>query len=122
MVGLGLLPGTMSSAASAVSDDGSLVFGTAGGAPGVSSTFVWDAVHGMRDLEAVLTGEFGLDLMGWRLSSVNDISADNRTLVGAGINPSGNPEGFVIVVPEPAGAGGVTALLSAALLRRRCRP
>jgi probable HAF family extracellular repeat protein len=119
MVGLGLLPGTTSSAASAVSDDGSVVFGTTSTGATAGSPFVWDASHGMRDLEAVLNGNFGVNLAGWHLSSVNDISTDNRTLVGQGINPNGNYEGFVIVVPEPAGAGGVAVLLSAALVRRR---
>jgi probable HAF family extracellular repeat protein len=119
MVGLGLLPGTTSSRAEAVSEDGSLVFGTTRTSTTDGPAFVWDAAHGMRNLQSVLANEHGLNLGGWRLSGVTDLSADNLTLVGNGINPGGYFEGFVIVLPEPAGVIALAAVSLASLLRKR---
>jgi uncharacterized membrane protein len=121
MTALGVLPGTTSGRAEAVSDDGSLVFGTTGVATTNGPAFVWDAAHGMRNLEAVLTNDYGLNLAGWRISAVYDLSADNLTLVGNGVNPNGNFEGFVIALPEPAALGALSMLAASVLLRRRRR-
>ena len=60
-----------------------------------TSALIWDATHGMRSLQTVFTDEFGLDLTGWRLGTATGISDDGLTIVGTGINPDGNFEGWV---------------------------
>jgi hypothetical protein len=42
----------------------------------------------MRPLQLVLTS-MRIDSTGWRLWNAYDLSADGRTIVGAGINPHG---------------------------------
>lgn len=61
-----------------------------------SEAFVWDAWHGTRSLQQVLTHEFGLggDLQGWRLENAFGISADGSTIVGEGRNPQGQQEAW----------------------------
>jgi probable HAF family extracellular repeat protein len=97
---LGILPGSSSidSRANAVTPDGSIAVGRALDASGANRAFIWDAEHGMRDLAAVLTGEQGLVLTGWVLSEATGISSvvDGAfTVVGRGVNPQGNAEGWV---------------------------
>lgn len=102
MTGLGDLPGgDFFSSASAVSADGSVVVGQGTGANGEVAV-IWDSLNGMRDLRDVLVGDFGLDLTGWTLRYVSDISSDGTVIVGTGINPNGDYEAFRAVVPEPS--------------------
>jgi hypothetical protein len=77
-----------------VSGDGTLVVGAGETAQGVEA-FVWDSIHGMRSLQDLLTQDFGLDLTGWRLFEATGISADGRTIIGNGYNPSGTTEGWI---------------------------
>lgn len=104
-----------------VTDDGTLVVGTVFSP--LQTAFIWNAVHGMRDLGQVLTDEHSIDLAGWRLTSAEDISADGRVIVGTGINPDGHVEAWVFVVPEPSGLGiavvGSLAFLAAGARKRR---
>ncbi len=76
----------------AVSGDGSVIGGSIRNGEGVSKAFIWDTVRGMRDLRSALEDDFGLDLGGWHLTAVTDISDDGLTLVGTGRNPSGQRE------------------------------
>jgi probable HAF family extracellular repeat protein len=107
MVLLGLLPGVIdgATAAYAVSADGSVIVGDSfDNSEGVGIAFIWDPVQGMRSLRDVLIGEYGLDLTGWTLTTANGISADARTIVGTGLNPSGQNEAWIAVLPEPSTA------------------
>lgn len=72
--------GSGTSRALSVSGDGSLVVGRSG-----SQAFIWDATHGMRDLEALLTLA-GVDLQGIDLNEASSISHDGETIVGTGID------------------------------------
>lgn len=100
MVGLGdLAGGTFKSHAKAVSADGSVIAGESETDEG-EVAFIWDAAHGMRDLRTVLE-DSGLDMTGWTLRFVTDMSADGSVIVGTGINPNGDFEAFRAVVPEP---------------------
>lgn len=99
MVSLGVLPGGRNSRARAASADGSRIVGAADSG---SRAFLWDAQHGMRDLQLVLTNDFGLDLTGWQLFDAADISPDGNAIVGMGYNPSGVYEPWIAVIPEPA--------------------
>jgi hypothetical protein len=66
------------------------------------SAFFWDQENGMRDLQQLLTSQYGLDLAGWHLTEANGISADGLTIVGTGISPSGDQEAWIAHIPEPA--------------------
>ena len=102
MVGLGDLPGGRSfSIALGTTADGSVVVGESIGAssPGPEA-FVWDGGDGMRSVEDWLVQDFGLDLTGWHLETAR-ISGDGTTLAGRGINPAGQREAWVAVIPEP---------------------
>jgi probable HAF family extracellular repeat protein len=126
MVSLGSLPppdpfGSYRYEANGVSADGSLVVGTVeeiGDTPTDPPVlaWIWDQTHGMRDLQEVLTNDFGLDLPGWDLVAATDISADGRVIVGwAWYEPAGEfPRrlGYRAVIPEPS----PLLLLSCALL------
>jgi uncharacterized membrane protein len=98
MVGLGILPGFDNSQAQDVSADGSVVVGSVGlGTSTYAGAFIWDAVHGMRNLRDVLINDFGLgaSLAGWNLVYAGAISSDGRTVVGYGTNPNGDTEAWI---------------------------
>jgi probable HAF family extracellular repeat protein len=117
MVGLGLLSGSTSSSALGISSDGSRIVGESD-----DRAFLWDPQNGMRSLQAVLTGDYGLDLSGWRLDIAYAISDDGNAIAGRGLNPAGRRAGWIafLDVPEP-GAMALAALsIAALLLRRRC--
>lgn len=100
MVGLGDLPGGyFESRATAVTTDGSVVAGVGRTALGYE-VFFWDATNGMQNLREVLIS-WGCDLTGWTLTSVSAISADGKTFVGSGTNPSGVTEAWIATV-EPS--------------------
>lgn len=112
-----VLGAVVGGAALDVSADGSVIVGTTG-AGAAAQAFVWTEATGARAL-AVLLQNAGLDLSGWQLRTANGISADGRVIVGGGINPNGDYEGFVAVIPEP----GTSVLLGLGLamltVRRR---
>jgi probable HAF family extracellular repeat protein len=119
MVSLGDLPGGReSSVAHDVSADGSIVVGQGetafDGSRSTTEAFIWSAQGGMVNLRSFLVSQ-GLDLAGWTLTSAEGVSADGRTIVGTGVNPAGNPEGWVATIPEPStiafAASGAGALL-----------
>jgi uncharacterized membrane protein len=109
MVGLGPIPwagAISSSTAFAVSGDGSVVVGRAGDwrpplNPG-RLAFIWDQANGMRSLRDVLVGlGLGPDLSGWIEFRPTGLSDDGQTIVGGGINPSGDFEAWIAVLTEP---------------------
>lgn len=105
MVGLGDLPGgRFWGVAHGTSADGSVVVGQSESASG-NEAFIWDAVHGMRSVRDLLTNEYGLDLAGWSLTDATGVSADGRTIVGNGTNPSGGGAWIALL---DADAPGVT--------------
>jgi hypothetical protein len=86
----------------AATPDGAIV---AGGVvpPGA---FVWSAGTGIRVLDSVLTGSFGVPLAGRQLSLVGGISADGRVLAGTAIRPiDGTLVGWIAILPTPVLGG-----------------
>lgn len=132
MVGLGFLSSVNSTTvANATTGRGEAVIGrndTFGAAPGVAA-FLWTEGFGIESLQGVLSGRLGLgsQLNGWQLASATDISPDGRSIVGYGINPSGNAEGWLVrldrpvFVPEPNSLALIAFLVSLAPSRRRAR-
>ncbi len=118
IIGLGQIdPAVLNSEALGVSADGSIIVGQ-GSAGNGDEAFIWDAESGMRNLQSVLEVDFNLSLAGWQLTKAFDISDDGTTIVGVGINPSGNAEGWVATIPEPS-ALSLLALGGLVLIRRR---
>ncbi len=76
--------------------DGDVIVGEAVMIDGKSGAFYWSARDGFQWLNDVLT-EHGIeDHQDWRhISVANAVSADGRTIVGTGINPDGDSEGWV---------------------------
>ncbi len=105
-----------------VSADGSVIVGGAFLTSLDSAAFLWDAEHGMRSVKDILTNDYGLDLSGWLLSSAFDVSADGRTIVGVGLNPTGDAEAWIAVIPEPSTfvlAGSGLFALAVCMWRKR---
>jgi len=103
MVGLGTLSGgdpNYGEQYISTSANGSIIVGAS-----TNQAFHWTQKTGMVSLKETLIGA-GLDVSGWSLTSANAISADGFTIVGNGINPSGQSEAWVAnlspeAVPEP---------------------
>ena len=96
MVSLGNFPAPVpNGGALACSGDGSVVVGYSNNNLNETTAFVWDASHGMRTLAAVLSSVGAGPPHGWKLTYAYGISYDGSTIVGTGVNPSGNTEGFV---------------------------
>jgi probable HAF family extracellular repeat protein len=109
---LGSLPGAtfVDSEAQAVSPNGSVIVGRAVDANGSDRAFVWDSTHGMRDLATVLTNDYGLDLGGWVLVEalgVSDVVGGSYTVVGRGVDPQGNSQGWVAYLTPPPCSNGI---------------
>ncbi|NUQ46295.1 MAG: PEP-CTERM sorting domain-containing protein [Phycisphaerae bacterium] len=101
MVGLGDLPGGVTtSLAFDVSDDGNVVVGWGVSAVGAEA-FIWDPLNGIRSVRDVLSVDYGLDLSGWTLSQAYGISGDGRVITGYGVNPAGQTEAWIAIIPEP---------------------
>ena len=58
---------------------------------------IWTAGEGPRLVKDLLVEDYGLDLSGWELHYAAGISDDGRTIVGAGVNPEGQAEGWIPV-------------------------
>ncbi len=98
MVGLGFLSGGSESEAWSVSGDGSIIVGSGITLSG-RDAFIYDSSYGMRNLQSVLTNEYGLNLTGWQLTYALSISSNGQAIVGEGIDPSGNQEAWLASIP-----------------------
>lgn len=124
---LGHLPGFPEGPGSAntnqpngVTADGSVIVGIEWFSAASGVPFIWDEAHGMRDLETVLTSEYGLDLAGWRLRSADGITPDGRVIIGTGSHPQfGDGVAWRASLPEPSAAVALVGLCCLALRRRR---
>jgi probable HAF family extracellular repeat protein len=69
-------------------------------ANGTGRQVIWDAEHGLRELEPLLD-EAGLDLLGFNITTVEGVSADGRTFCGNALNAAGVNEGWVAYLGPP---------------------
>lgn len=101
---LGDLPGgAFQSWAYACSSDGNVIVGRASvagncgpfGCGSVGRAFIWNPQDGMQDLYQLLVSA-GVNLTGWRLDEARGISASGRVIVGVGLNPQGQTEGWIV--------------------------
>jgi probable HAF family extracellular repeat protein len=94
MTGLGNLPCDTWSIARATSGEGSVIVGDPQIASG-DCVFIWTATRGVRRLLDMLTNDYGLNLTGWTLRSPTGVSQNGSVIVGWGINPAGQTEGWI---------------------------
>lgn len=98
MVALGDLPGgPFRSVATAASADGSVVVGFSNSGSGIEA-FIWDSVNGMQKLSSALAIA-DVDPGDWTLTKANDVSDNGTVIVGEGMNPDGDPEAWMVVLP-----------------------
>lgn len=101
---LGDLPGGADrSRAYAVSSDGAVIAGEAAEADGPAA-FIWSEGYGMQSLRTAMRMA-GLPLpAGWRPQRAFGLSADGLTVVGEGLDESGETQGYLVVLPvRPCG-------------------
>ncbi len=117
---LGDFPGgDFHSGANAISRRGHLVVGFGTTELGREAAF-WDPILGMQHFGNWITSRFGVNLDGWILREIAAISADNRVIAGAGTNPDGLTEAWVLRLDghlfgladylQPWSAGSVSVL------------
>ena len=101
MGGLGDLPGGLFlSEARGVSAHGLVIVGESMTDSGMVP-FIWDNIYGIQSLRFLFEDFYDLDLTGWILEGATGISNDGTTIVGWGINPSGDREGWIATIPRP---------------------
>ena len=85
----------LGSQASAISADGTFIVGISSDGDWSSRVFLWDAIHGPRNLQSLVLAQGANQVADWVLYEPTGISADGRTLVGRGVNPAGEPEPWI---------------------------
>ena len=85
----------MNDVPAAVSGDGSIIVGQSWEGP-----FIWSSRSGFRPLEPLLAALAPEAADGWLIDTVSDISDYGWTLVGSGINPTGDREAWKIRLGE----------------------
>jgi probable HAF family extracellular repeat protein len=118
MQGMGDLPGGVpSSHAFAASHDGGTIVGYAYSALG-REAFVWTTSAGMRSVREVLLSAGVTAHLNWQLEDAIAVSANGRIVVGHGLNPSGNREGYIAFLPRAAAAGSSSQQIAPIDIRR----
>lgn len=79
IVGLGTLPGASSSRGTHVSGDGSTILGSTS-----QGAFIWTQADGMRKLADVLAAGGAVNMSGWNLDEILDVSHDGTRILGRG--------------------------------------
>lgn len=87
-------------AALSVSGDGRVIVGYdqySADASSAAAAARW--TDGNSQSIAELLAASGLDMSGWTLTAAHGVSYDGRVIVGEGVNPNGDPEGWIAVIP-----------------------
>lgn len=103
--------------AKSASDDARIVAGWATRG-GLSTAVFWDNSREIIAVDEYLSMR-GVDLTGWRLTQVLEVSSDGRVIAGDGFNPDGNREAWVAYIPTPGTALVLAAVPAFAARRRR---
>lgn len=93
MQDLGSLPGSLNSSAWCISADGRIISGRSWH-PITELLWVWSMDAGMTPLSTHLSN-YAISHDGWILNDVFALSKDGSTLVGGGVNPTGQQEAWV---------------------------
>jgi uncharacterized membrane protein len=108
-VALGHLPNSVedlgsTTAAVAVTDDGSLIVGNESVTAGATGEFAWTPTGDIQPIDEFLLEKYGLDISDWTLHYLTDMSPDGRFIIGNGSHPLwGDNVAFRIsTIPEPA--------------------
>jgi len=118
-ISLGLIPGFTSMYPNAVDDLGNTIVGHLDPITGSDVAGIWTSSRGMERLADYLAFQGVPVPTGWQLWDCTSVSSDGQVFGGWGRSPSGVFQGFVAVVPAPAGAFVLLASLFRALPRRR---
>jgi hypothetical protein len=97
--------------------DASLVVGISDSFDAQLHAIVWTPQLGTRTLTSFFTAA-GVNLQGWTLDQPAYVSADGTRFAGAGIDPSGRPEAYLVTIPSPACAPAFLATLGLVALPR----
>jgi uncharacterized membrane protein len=108
------------SMATATTDDGRFIVGQESVGQYATRAFAWTSDGGMQPLDVFIKERFQLDISGWSLNSVADMTADGRVIIGQASHPEyGDNLAFRIVVPEPTSLVVIgMAILACAAARR----
>lgn len=115
MQDLGTLDGWQYSSAYAVSANGSIVVGASS-----AGAFLWTPSTGIILLKSYLESN-SVNVSGWALDALNDISADGKTVVGTGTY-NGQTRGFVVSGLSFQGTNVLLTLESANSLTNSWQP
>jgi uncharacterized membrane protein len=117
MQDLSVLAGGGYSVADALCADGSTVGGSSG-SPNGAAAFLWTSGTGMLNLNNLLP-MLGIDLTGWRLTSVGSMSSDGTSLTGHGVYNGQGRAWVVTGIPSPSVLAIAVGFVSIACRRRR---
>lgn len=88
----------LGSSAFASNQDGSVIVGVIHDGA-VGRAMIWDEVNGMRDIAQLLKDEGALP-DGWWLFSARGVSDNGEYVVGTGMGPDGNLQGWIARIPQ----------------------
>ncbi len=78
-----------------ISDDGETIVGYYMDATAQYRSFIWRKAYGVLDLKTAFENIYGLDVTNWTLHTATGISGDGSIIVGWGINPQDEEEGWI---------------------------
>jgi probable HAF family extracellular repeat protein len=102
-----------------VSDDGAIVVGSSLVPDEIQEAVGWDLDGGIFTLKSLLLDHGVAEVEAWQLYAATAVSADGRTIVGQGLNPSGLQEAWIATIPEPRTAVLLAVGLMLIVVNRR---
>lgn len=122
IVDLGDLPGGYAKSwAWDVSNNGEVIVGYGNSSQLLGDEAVIWTAEGVPERVVDVLSRLGVDTGEWFLESAIAVSADGTVIAGRGINPMGDQEGWIAVIPAPATLWPAGLVLVMSSCRRRCR-